>query len=98
MKSYQFDNIEDFELAFEDPLRLADISKDTVDAISKALKEGKKVAELYTIDIADSDEIYTLKLPKAEWESALKSCMSHLEKIDRVDDVIDTFQVLKQLK
>lgn len=98
MKSYQFNTIEDFELAFEDLDLLIDISKETVDGIVRAIKEGKRVADLYTVDIASDEYIYTLKLPKSEWQSALKSCMSHFEKADRVDDVIDTFQVLKQLK
>jgi hypothetical protein len=98
MKIFQFNTIKDFEEAFQDLETLVDISKETVQGIVKAIDTNKKVADLYKIDIISDPHLYVVRLPKSEWESTLKNCMSYFEKADRVDETIDTFQLIKRLK
>ncbi len=98
LKTFQFGTIDDFENSMEDSQVLANLSKTTVDRLQAGLQAGLNKADLYRIELEDTATIYTVSLSKKDWVTTAQNCLSHLEKVGRVDDVIDTYQLIKQLK
>jgi len=93
-----FETIEDFEKNMEDSNVLAKLSKITVGRIEMGLKENMSKVALYKIELEDIATTYTISLSKKDWVTTAQNCLSHLEKVGMIDDVIDTYQLIKQLK
>jgi hypothetical protein len=98
LQTFQFETIDDFENSMEDSEVLANLSKITVDRLQGALQEGLPKVDLYKVELQDTATTYTVSLAKKDWATTAQNCLSHLEKVGRVDDVIDTYQLIKQLK
>jgi hypothetical protein len=96
MKTYNYSTIEDFEINFEKDL----VEKSTT--IVQAIQEGinKNLTEVvpFAIVLESLEGEYIIKIKRTEWANALTSCLKHLEKTEKIDEIIDTYQLLQKLK
>ena len=94
MRRFTFDEVTDFSTFFDGD------NPEVTDAIIKGIKEaiekGKDEAELFELGFNEEDDFFEVQLPKSEWPQALSACMNKYEEAERYDDVIDTFNLLKQ--
>lgn len=97
MVVFKFNTIEEFEEAFEQPDKLAEFARATSIGIQVAFIEEKQVADVYTIDILGDPNVYKVKIEKKEWKPCLERCLTYMEKMEMVDDVIDAYQLIQKL-
>lgn len=97
LETYTYNTIEDFEKDYENPESLAGYSKVIYNQIKKGISENKSIIDLYLVEILKDNTVYRTSLPKSEWGSALKSCITHLEAIEDFDAVLDVYELSKKL-
>ena len=94
MKRFTFDALDDFESFFSGTNN--DVTDAIVAGIREAIENKKKTADCFELGFDEEDDFFEVSLPKSEWPQALSACMNKYEEAERYDDVIDTFQLLKQ--
>ena len=94
MKRFTFDALDDFESFFSGTNN--DVTDAIVEGIKEAIENKKKTADCFELGFDEGDDFFEVSLPRSEWAQALSACMTKYEEAERYDDVIDTFQLLKQ--
>ena len=95
MKQFNFDTAEDFENFFSG--RNLEVADAITEGIRLAVNAKKKNADLFEVAFDGDDNYFEIGLPISEWPVALNNCLNHYEVAERFDDVIDTFQLLKDV-
>ena len=95
MKQFNFDSAEQFEQFFTG--RNLEVADAITDGIRVAVKAKKRNADLFEVAFDGDDNYFEIGLPISEWPVALNNCMNHYEEAERFDDVIDTYQLLKDV-
>lgn len=93
-------------LHFKDPIEFEQLfSKKTpevtdaiVEAIENAMKDNRKSADIFHITFDSSDHGYEITMLRAEWATALESCLSHYHAADETDKAIDCWKLLELAK
>jgi len=94
MKRFTFDALDDFESFFSGTNN--EVTDAIVEGIKKAIENKKKTADVFELGFDEEDDFFEVSLPLSEWPQALSACMNKYEEAERYDDVIDTFNLLKQ--
>ena len=95
MKQFNFDSAEQFESFFTG--RNLEVADAITDGIRVAVTAKKRNADLFEVAFDGDDNYFEIGLPISEWPVALNNCLNHYEEAERFDDVIDTFQLLKDV-
>ena len=95
MKQFNFETPAEFENFFTG--RNLEVADAITDGIRVAVKSKKRNADLFEVSFDGDDNYFEIGLPISEWPVALSNCMNHYEEAERFDDVIDTYQLLKEV-
>ena len=95
MKQFNFETPAEFENFFTG--RNLEVADAITDGIRVAVKAKKRNADLFEISFDGDENYFEIGLPISEWPVALSNCMNHYEEAERFDDVIDTYQLLKEV-
>lgn len=96
MKKLQFTTIEEFKQLFKS--KNEEVSDAIVQGIQIAKAAGKKSAGLFEISLQDEETVFEISLNRAQWVTALESCLTNYELIQESDKAIDTYLLIKQIK
>ena len=96
MKEYNFEHPEEFEKLFKGNNR--EITDEMVSGIIEAFQFQKESAPLFSISFGDVELAYEIILPKDQWPNALQKCLDLYHDWGLVDEAIDTYLILKEIK
>jgi hypothetical protein len=96
MRKLQIESLEELESIFRE--RSVDMTNNIREGIEEAMKNKKKTAILFEIEMNGMDTSFEISLTSKEWIIALENCLKHYEEWEHSDDAIDTFLLLKTLK
>lgn len=95
MKRFTFDEVTDFSEFFTGDNH--EVTAAIVEGIREAVKNKKKIADCFELGFDEEDEFFEVQLPKSEWPQALSACMTKYEDAEMYDEVIDVFELLKEV-
>ena len=96
MVKLHFNNTEEFEKLFK--VKDKEVTDAIVQAVEKAMKDNKKVADLFEVSFEDAEIGYQISLNSREWPHALQSCLDHYHALSLTDECIDTWKLLEASK
>lgn len=96
MVKLHFNNTEEFEKLFK--VKDKEVTDAIVQAVEKAMKDNKKVADLFEVSFEDAEIGYQISLNSIEWPNALQSCLDHYHSLNLTDECIDTWKLLEASK
>jgi len=96
MKKLELHSLAEFDAIFKE--KSVEITKSIQQDIQEALRSGSKSASLFEIEIEELGTVLEVSLPKHQWTIALGNCLEHFREWNMVDDEIDTYLLIKELK
>ena len=86
------------EEAFKQTL-IKDKTKEVTDCIvqgiSKAMQDGRRSADIFTVYIEDTGVEYEISLPSKAWVNTLQECLDTYYEMDLPDDQIDCWKLME---
>lgn len=89
------------EEAFQKALikdKTKEVTDSIVQAISLAMTEGKRSADIFTVYIEDTGVEYDISLPSKAWTNTLQECLDTYFEMGLADEQIDTWKLLEASK
>lgn len=96
MRKLQIESLQELEQIFRE--KSVDMTNNIKEGIEEAMKNKKKTALLFEIEIEGVDNAFEISLTSKEWVTALENCLKHYEEWEMSDEAIDTYLLIKELK
>ena len=96
MRKLQIESLEELEQIFRE--KSVDMTNNIKEGIEEAIKNKKKTALLFEIEIEGVDSAFEISLTSKEWITALENCLKHYGEWEMSDEAIDTYLLIKELK
>ena len=96
MRKLQIESLEELEGIFRE--KSVDMTNNIREGIEEAMKNKKKTALLFEIELDGMDTTFEISLTSKEWITALENCLKHYSEWEMGDEAIDTYLLIKQLK
>lgn len=96
MRKLQIESLEELEGIFRE--RSVDMTNNIREGIEEAMKNKKKTAILFEIEMDGMDTSFEISLTSKEWITALENCLKHYSEWEMGDEAIDTYLLIKELK
>ena len=96
MRKLQIESLEELEGIFRE--KSVDMTNNIREGIEEAMKNKKKTALLFEIELDGMDTSFEISLTSKEWITALENCLKHYEEWEMGDEAIDTYLLIKELK
>lgn len=96
MRKLQIESLQELEQIFRE--KSVDMTNNIKEGIEEAMKNNKKTALLFEIEIDGVDNIFEISLTSKEWTVALKNCLKHYEEWEMGDHAIDTYLLIKSIE
>ena len=96
MRKLQIESLQELEQIFRE--KSVDMTNNIKEGIEEAMKNKKKTALLFEIEIEGVDSAFEISLTSKEWVTALENCLKHYEEWEMSDEAIDTYLLIKELK
>ena len=96
MRKLQIESLEELEGIFRE--KSVDMTNNIREGIEEAMKNKKKTALLFEIELDGMDTTFEISLTSKEWITALENCLKHYSEWEMGDEAIDTYLLIKELK
>lgn len=96
MRRLQIESLEELEEIFRE--KSVDMTNNIKEGIEEAMKNKKKTALLFEIQVEGLENIFEISLTSKEWIIALENCLKHYGEWEMSDEAIDTYLLIKELK
>ena len=96
MRKLQIESLEELEGIFRE--KSVDMTNNIREGIEEAMKNRKKTALLFEIELDGMDTTFEISLTSKEWITALENCLKHYSEWEMGDEAIDTYLLIKELK
>lgn len=96
MRKLQIQSLEELDQIFRE--RSVDMTNTIREGIEQAIKNKKKTALLFEIEVEGTDMTFEISTTRKEWLTALENCLKHYEEWEMSDEAIDTYLLIKELK
>lgn len=96
MRRIQIESLQELEEIFRE--KSVDMTNNIKEGIEEAMKNRKKTALLFEIQMEGLDNVFEISLTFKEWIIALENCLKHYEEWEMSDEAIDTYLLIKELK
>lgn len=96
MRKLQIESLQELEQIFRE--KSVDMTNNIKEGIEEAMKNKKKTALLFEIQVEGLENILEISLTSKEWIIALENCLKHYEEWEMSDEAIDTYLLTKELK
>lgn len=96
MRKLQIESLQELEQIFRE--KSVDMTNNIKEGIEEAMKNKKKTALLFEIEIEGVDNAFEISLTSKEWVTALENCLKHYGEWEMSDEAIDTYLLIKELK
>ena len=96
MRKLQIESLEELEGIFRE--KSVDMTNNIREGIEEAMKNKKKTALLFEIEMDGMDTTFEISLTSKEWITALENCLKHYSEWEMGDEAIDTYLLIKELK
>ena len=96
MRKLQIESLEELEGIFRE--KSVDMTNNIREGIEEAMKNKKKTAILFEIEMDGMDTSFEISLTSKEWITALENCLKHYSEWEMGDEAIDTYLLIKELK
>lgn len=96
MRKLQIESLEELEGIFRE--KSVDMTNNIREGIEEAMKNKKKTALLFEIELDRMDTTFEISLTSKEWITALENCLKHYSEWEMGDEAIDTYLLIKELK
>jgi hypothetical protein len=96
MRKLQIESLEELEGIFRE--KSVDMTNNIREGIAEAMKNKKKTALLFEIELDGMDTTFEISLTSKEWITALENCLKHYSEWEMGDEAIDTYLLIKELK
>lgn len=96
MRRLQIESLQELEEIFRE--KSVDMTNTIKEGIEEAMKNRKKTALLFEIQIEGLENIFEISLTSKEWITALENCLKHYGEWEMSDEAIDTYLLIKELK
>jgi hypothetical protein len=96
MRKLQIESLEELEGIFRE--KSVDMTNNIREGIEEAMKNKKKTALLFEIELDGMDTTFEISLTSKEWITALENCLKHYNEWEMADEAIDTYLLIKELK
>lgn len=96
MRKIQIESLKELEEIFRE--KSVDMTNNIREGIEEAMKNRKKTALLFEIQVEGLDNVFEISLTSKEWIVALENCLNHYSEWEMSDEAIDTYLLIKELK
>lgn len=96
MRKLQIESLDELEGIFRE--KSVDMTNNIKEGIEEAIKNKKKTALLFEIELEGMDTSFEISLTSKEWIIALENCLKHYGEWEMSDEAIDTYLLIKELK
>lgn len=96
MRRLQIESLQELEEIFRE--KSVDMTNNIKEGIEEAMKNKKKTALLFEIQVEGLENIFEISLTSKEWIIALENCLKHYGEWEMSDEAIDTYLLIKELK
>lgn len=96
MRKIQIESLQELEEIFRE--KSVDMTNNIREGIEEAMKNKKKTALLFEIELDGMDTTFEISLTSKEWITALENCLKHYSEWEMGDEAIDTYLLIKELK
>ena len=96
MRKIQIESLQELEQIFRE--KSVDMTNNIREGIEEAMKNKKKTALLFEIELDGMDTTFEISLTSKEWITALENCLKHYSEWEMGDEAIDTYLLIKELK
>ena len=96
MRKLQIESLEELEGIFRE--KSVDMTNNIREGIEEAMKNKKKTALLFEIELDGMYTTFEISLTSKEWITALENCLKHYSEWEMGDEAIDTYLLIKELK
>ena len=96
MRRLQIESLQELEEIFRE--KSVDMTNNIKEGIEEAMKNKKKTALLFEIQVEGLENIFEISLTYKEWIIALENCLKHYGEWEMSDEAIDTYLLIKELK
>lgn len=96
MRKIQIESLQELEEIFRE--KSVDMTNNIKEGIEEAIKNKKKTALLFEIEIEGVGNAFEISLTSKEWVTALENCLKHYGEWEMSDEAIDTYLLIKELK
>ena len=96
MRKIQIESLQELEEIFRE--KSVDMTNNIREGIEEAMKNKKKTALLFEIELNGMDTSFEISLTSKEWVTALENCLKHYSEWEMGDEAIDTYLLIKELK
>ena len=96
MRKLQIESLKELEGIFRE--KSVDMTNNIREGIEEAMKNKKKTALLFEIELDRMDTTFEISLTSKEWITALENCLKHYSEWEMGDEAIDTYLLIKELK
>lgn len=96
MRRLQIESLQELEKIFRE--KSVDMTNNIKEGIEEAMKNKKKTALLFEIQVEGLENIFEISLTSKEWIIALENCLKHYGEWEMSDEAIDTYLLIKELK
>ena len=96
MRKLEIESLEQLESIFRE--RSVDMTNNIREGIEEAMKNKKRTALLFEIEMDGMDTTFEISLTSKEWITALENCLKHYSEWEMGDEAIDTYLLIKELK
>ena len=95
MRKIQIESLQELEEIFRE--KSVDMTNNIREGIEEAMKNKKKTALLFEIELDGMDTTFEISLTSKEWITALENCLKHYSEWEMGDEAIDTYLLIKEL-
>ena len=96
MRKLQIESLDELEGIFRE--KSVDMTNNIKEGIEEAMKNKKKTALLFEIELEGMGTSFEISLTSKEWVTALENCLKHYGEWEMSDEAIDTYLLIKELK
>ena len=96
MRRLQIESLQELEEIFRE--KSVNMTNNIKEGIEEAMKNKKKTALLFEIQVEGLENIFEISLTSKEWIIALENCLKHYGEWEMSDEAIDTYLLIKELK
>ena len=96
MRKIQIESLQELEEIFRE--KSVDMTNNIREGIEEAMKNKKRTALLFEIELDGMDTTFEISLTSKEWITALENCLKHYSEWEMGDEAIDTYLLIKELK
>jgi len=96
MRKIQIESLQELEEIFRE--KSVDMTNNIREGIEEAMKNKKRTALLFEIEMDGMDNVFEISLTSKEWITALENCLKHYSEWEMGDEAIDTYLLIKELK